>query len=317
MVHFLGLADETRQGELARLYEDTATQASFGAWQCDLRDNALTWTSGVYDLFGLPRGGAIERSAIVDLYGDESRRQMERLRSEAIRTGGSFSLDARIFPRTGEARWMRLIARTETMADGTMRLLGSKQDVTADYDLLERLKAEVGRDPQTGLADRRYFETRLQQIADQGLHHGRHGSLTLIDVQALPDIETCLGSKASDACLRDIATRLLRATDRSAILARIGAREFALLQPPSPFNPPMRQHLVRLSRIAKRPYFWDDHCIDYRIATATIPLDQGSSPHAADLMAQARAAFTKPEPEQARESDGPDRPASAMAQQAA
>jgi hypothetical protein len=30
-----------------------------GCWECNLADNSLIWSGGVYDLFGLPRGAAI------------------------------------------------------------------------------------------------------------------------------------------------------------------------------------------------------------------------------------------------------------------
>ncbi|MCP3730228.1 PAS domain-containing protein [Sphingomonas sp. MG17] len=105
----------------------TPLQAS---WQCDLRDNSLTWSDGVYDLFGLPRGSAVEREDIVAMYLLESREELARLRSVAIAERGSFTFEARIRRPDGELRWMRVTADV-VCEDGVARYLyGSKVDVT-------------------------------------------------------------------------------------------------------------------------------------------------------------------------------------------
>lgn len=100
------------------------------AWQCDLRDDSLTWSDGVYDLFGLPRGSVLDRNAIVAMYLSESQEELERLRNEAIAACGSFTFEARIRRADGELRWMRITADVVT-EDGVARhLYGTKIDVT-------------------------------------------------------------------------------------------------------------------------------------------------------------------------------------------
>ena len=44
-----------------------------GYWECDLSDNSLIWSGGVYDIFGLPRGVSVTREETVALYCEESR----------------------------------------------------------------------------------------------------------------------------------------------------------------------------------------------------------------------------------------------------
>ena len=80
-----------------------------GCWSCDLADGRLTWSGGIYDIFGLPRGISIARHDAVALYAEHSRAAMERLRSYAIRHQRGFTLDAQIRPMIGGERWMRLI----------------------------------------------------------------------------------------------------------------------------------------------------------------------------------------------------------------
>ena len=104
-----------------------------GLWECDLQDDALTWTAGVFDLFGLPRDAALARGEVVALYAESSRAAMERLRVHAIKHRRGFTLDAEIIPATGPRKWMRLIAAPVCVGRQVVRLHGIKQDVSALY----------------------------------------------------------------------------------------------------------------------------------------------------------------------------------------
>ena len=97
-----------------------------GCWECDLSDNSLIWSGGVYDIFGLPRGVTVGRDEAVALYSEDSRARMERLRSYAIRHKRGFTLDVEIRAAVGETRWMRLIAAPVCDGDRVARLHGLK-----------------------------------------------------------------------------------------------------------------------------------------------------------------------------------------------
>lgn len=102
-------------------------QKCSGWWECDLKDDSLTWTAGVYEIFGLPQGSAVTRSEALGLYCEESRSAMERLRNWSVAHGEGFVLDARIRPSSGaRERWMRLISVPECEAGRCVRLNGLK-----------------------------------------------------------------------------------------------------------------------------------------------------------------------------------------------
>lgn len=86
-------------------------ERGLGLWHCDLTDNTLRWTAGVYDIFGLERDSAVSRPLSVSLYAPESRDAMERLRAYAIHHKRGFTLDVDInqIDGTGQCA-MRLIA---------------------------------------------------------------------------------------------------------------------------------------------------------------------------------------------------------------
>lgn len=98
-----------------------------GCWECDLSDNSLIWSGGVYDIFGLPRGVAVSREDVVSLYSEESRVAMERLRAHAIEHQRGFTLDVQIRTANGgERRWTRLIAAPICEGGKVVRLHGLK-----------------------------------------------------------------------------------------------------------------------------------------------------------------------------------------------
>lgn len=82
-----------------------------GYWECDLADNSLYWTGGIYDIFGLPRLARITREDAAALYTEDSRAAMECLRAYAIKHKRGFTLDAQVrTAAAGENRWIRLVA---------------------------------------------------------------------------------------------------------------------------------------------------------------------------------------------------------------
>lgn len=97
-----------------------------GCWECDLSDNSLTWSGGVYDIFGLPRNAIISREESLAHYSEDSRAKMERLRSYAIRHKRGFTLDVEIRAAVGECRWVRLIGAPVCLQNSVVRLHGLK-----------------------------------------------------------------------------------------------------------------------------------------------------------------------------------------------
>jgi PAS domain-containing protein len=97
-----------------------------GMWHCDLAGDTLTWTDGVYDIFGLPRGASVRREEAVAFYADQSCAVMERLRAHAVKHCRGFTVDVEIKPADQRSRWMRLIAAPIRENGRTVRLHGLK-----------------------------------------------------------------------------------------------------------------------------------------------------------------------------------------------
>lgn len=108
-------------------------QQGIGTWECELKGNVLTWSTEVFDLFGMARNKPAARKLSVSLYREASRAKMERLRAHAIKHKRGFTLDAEIVPANGGLRWIRLIAAPVCVDNRTVKLQGYKMDVTHEY----------------------------------------------------------------------------------------------------------------------------------------------------------------------------------------
>ncbi|MBD8469557.1 hypothetical protein IFT87_05045 [Sphingomonas sp. CFBP 8765] len=91
-----GLYESQSHGLVKPLLQRAMALAKVGAWSCNLADSSLSWTSAVYDLFGLSPNMLLDRRQTVEMYAEHSRDALERLRARAIAVGGTFTLDAQI-----------------------------------------------------------------------------------------------------------------------------------------------------------------------------------------------------------------------------
>lgn len=241
----------------ARLYDQAFDFVGIGAWECELATERLTWTSGVYDIFGYPMSNPLRRASIVDLYVEESRRNMELARAEVIRTGRPASLDTEIITWRGERRWMRLSINAIGEAGRVARIFGAKQDITADRQAMESLRQRAETDALTGLANRSVFQAGYREIVCDGLNHGFASALVLIDLDRFKEMNDTFGHAAGDACLCEVAMRLRRAFHNAGLVARIGGDEFAMIlrAPAAPAQ--IARVLQATVAMLCRPLFWN------------------------------------------------------------
>ncbi|MCG6205352.1 sensor domain-containing diguanylate cyclase [Rhodopseudomonas sp. HC1] len=282
-----GLSDEVR----LRLYDQALQAARIGAWECDLATERLSWTSGVYDIFGYPQGNPLRRSSIVDLYVDDSRRHMEIARAEVIRSGRPVTLDTEIRTWRGERRWMRLSIQAARDGGRPVRIFGAKQDVTAERQAIDSLRLQAETDPLTGLANRAIFQARYLEVVNDSLNHGSASALVLIDLDGFKELNDTLGHLAGDACLCEVAQRLRHAFRNAGLVGRLGGDEFAIiLQAPS--TPARIAEVLRQTTVMlNRPLFWSGHRIEVSASIGAALIGRPHRRRIVDLFAEADAAL--------------------------
>jgi PAS domain-containing protein len=111
--------------------EGSAT-AGIGIWSCDLASDRLHWSRTVHKLFGLPDRVAPTRAFALACFTPHSRAAVEELRAHAIAHWRGFTLDAEIRRLDGAPAWIRITAMPVLRAGMVVRLVGTKQDITAE-----------------------------------------------------------------------------------------------------------------------------------------------------------------------------------------
>jgi diguanylate cyclase (GGDEF)-like protein len=277
--------------EYKRIYDQASQLVKIGAWECDLKTEELIWTDGVYDLFELPRGSTLVRAPIVDMYFDDSRRQMQRMRADAIRRGGSFTLDAQIRTAGNKSRWMRLSAQAVLRHGRPVRIFGAKQDITHEKELWDHLKQLADQDSLTGLANRRVFEARCNDLIKRDINDGSIAALALIDLDHFKSINDRLGHSAGDECLRQFAARLHQAFKDAVVIARLGGDEFAVLLHAPLGRPQLRLVLEYSLRTLCRPVAWKNSQIDICASIGVTLLTRAVHQGPAQFFAEADSAL--------------------------
>jgi len=131
------------------------------------------------------------------------------------------------------------------LADGSIRSVllsgmvveigGLKHIVSSVVDITERKAAEermwraASHDPLTGLPNRAYFQSCLEQTLAQAARSGSGVHLLLLDLDQLKSVNERLGHDAGDALIRETAERLRLLVPDGDCIARLGGDEFVLI----------------------------------------------------------------------------------------
>lgn len=258
------LSPRSSRSRLDPLLDRAMALAKIGAWSCDLADNRLSWTTGVYELFGLPVDSSLDRRQTVELYDEESRETMGRMRAQAIAQCGSFALDAMIIRPNGDQRWMRLTGEMHRSAGQSPRLHGLKQDITEDKARWEAMRHLAENDALTGLANRAVYEHRFLNASQADNSRLQIGALVLFDLDGFKGINDQFGHAAGDTCLRVFSERLSANFPDALLTARIGGDEFALIIGSGVSVSELKARIAHFIAQLLPPIHWQDHMFSIR-----------------------------------------------------
>lgn len=107
------------------------------------------------------------------------------------------------------------------LADDTARLRRERDHATD----------EAGRDPLTGVFNRRALQQRLEELLPGVKSRGQPLSVVFLDIDHFKHINDHFGHAAGDDCLRELVHRCRAAMGADDVLARYGGEEFVLVLP--------------------------------------------------------------------------------------
>jgi diguanylate cyclase len=111
------------------------------------------------------------------------------------------------------------------------RLSAAEQQLEQQTKQLESYLSEARTDGLTGLANRRAFDKKLDEMFAQYQRGGESFALALVDIDHFKKINDTHGHQIGDAVLRSMADRMTRGIESAVMVARFGGEEFAILLP--------------------------------------------------------------------------------------
>jgi diguanylate cyclase (GGDEF)-like protein len=94
-----------------------------------------------------------------------------------------------------------------------------------------RFRTQAQTDSLTGVANRRHFLDRAQQVARKARHPSQTASVLVLDIDHFKLINDSHGHQAGDAAIRHVATHANASLRSGDVFGRIGGEEFAALLP--------------------------------------------------------------------------------------
>lgn len=162
-------------------------------------------------------------------------------------------------------------------------------DVTQSRYLARQLSWQATHDALTELYNRRYFETKLEELVAGAVQQDQHHVLCYLDLDQFKVVNDTSGHLAGDELLRQLARLLKRYIRAADTLARLGGDEFGILLDQCPLDRAVNIAENLRQEIADYPFVWQNQIFRIGVSVGLIVIDT-SSTNATAVMSAADAA---------------------------
>lgn len=160
------------------------------------------------------------------------------------------------------------------------------KDVTETAIYEQKLLEMNMRDGLTGIYNRRYLETRLQEEYERSLRSNKSLSLIMFDIDYFKRINDTYGHQCGDFILQSISADIASLVRKTDIVARYGGEEFCCLLFESPVQGATRVAEEFREIVENKTYRFSDEPIKVTISAGVAELVTGSN-SAGELVARA------------------------------
>lgn len=268
---------EERLAQLSRRLELALDISRIGVFEVDLDKRIVSWDERMLEMYG-KSGQDVGSSDWEGVVHPDDRARAEAAVETGLASWSEFGNAFRIVRSDGEVRHIRARSAPYVDLNGVPRLIGANWDVTEDVELqgelqrardlaeartaaLEEARARIEytalHDHLTGLPNRRYLDTALEERARQAAADGTRLSILHIDLDRFKEINDTLGHTAGDGMLMHAAGVLTAQMTKDDFVARIGGDEFVFVCGPSKRN--LGELADRIVTAMRQPVVFDGH----------------------------------------------------------
>ncbi|HWJ08860.1 MAG TPA: diguanylate cyclase [Nocardioides sp.] len=257
--------------------------AGIGSWEWDLASNTITWSDQLFEIAGADRATFVPSfEAFLDLVHPEDRDRVSRMVRSALQSRTDLDYECRLVRLDGTELVIHALGQPVLGAGHSLTSMrGTVHDVTERARMQSAMRSMAFEDPLTGLANRRAFSDRLQEML--AARHENTFAVLFIDLDDFKSINDTHGHAAGDAVLKEVAARLKRAVRGVDTVARVGGDEFTIICRDTVLD----EARVTASRIESElsvPTLVDGRCLDVSASVGIAVPDADSS---ADMLLRA------------------------------
>lgn len=211
--------------------------ALVGHWRVDLKAWTIQWSDQTYRVHGLEPGVPVDVDYSVAQYLPEDRAKVQKVLTEAVRTGEPFVYQGRIKRADGGIRHVRSHGSIEKGRRGkAVAIFGTVQDVTETVEnarILESARSAAERvantDMLTGLPNRRHTLAILDQVLCEARQQGTPLAVAIFDIDHFKQINDSHGHAAGDDVIRRVGQRAKASLREEDLVGRFGGEEFVCI----------------------------------------------------------------------------------------
>lgn len=270
------------------MFEHIERTAKIGLWEFDPEAQELSWSDELYRIHDRAVGSGITAREAMTYFPEPGRTRLRDTLLETQLTGSPCDVTLPFVSESGRKRTVRVIASLQRAPNGTERITGVFQDVTAAQEADDRLWWTANHDALTGLPNRALFADRFKKALERRQRTGKTVCLVLVDVDHFKDVNDTLGHAAGDRLLCLVAERLKENVRTNDTVARTGGDEFSVLMEDISSSKALEKVLARLKSALDVRLVWGERTMMVTLsAGAAVAPEHGASEHdltyAADL----------------------------------
>lgn len=208
--------------------------AQLGSWEAVLEKNAgmrgMEWSRALFLLLDYDQTTTLPTlEAMLERFPELERRAFEQALDSLLEGCSGFAFDSRLSSFGSDTRLVRCEAQSYPAADGTIRLLGTIQDITAVREAESHIHYLAHHDLLTGLPNRALLRDQAEQAIASARRRGHGAAILFLDLDRFKNVNDTLGHPVGDRLLALVAQQISGCLRKEDSLARIGGDEFLLL----------------------------------------------------------------------------------------
>lgn len=206
-----------------------SASSTAGIFQTDTEGHCIYANDALAHITGLNTNDILNNNWLHAIHHDD-RPSIDEQWHRMVEDKHTVTINCRI--QSVKMRWISGHIEPLKSADGAViGFLGTISDITDVKNAQIQLEQMAFYDTLTGLANRRLFRKRLENVIDNTRRNSAGVGLILIDLDHFKNTNDSLGHDAGDALLKLIAARLQHCVRASDTVARLGGDEFAIILP--------------------------------------------------------------------------------------